>query len=63
MPDKSELIVVKLVNIPDIHCVLRLDFEISRHNPFVPELISGCLNINTISVSHGPVHYVQCRFA
>ncbi len=43
MSENSKLGVAKLVNIPDIHCVPRLDFEAFRHNPFVSELIKGSL--------------------
>jgi len=37
MPESFKLIVAKLVNIPDIHCVSRLDFEAFRQNPFASD--------------------------
>jgi len=46
MPENPKLVVAKLVNIPDIHCVLRLDFEIFRHNPFVPDTSEVPLRLN-----------------
>jgi hypothetical protein len=56
MPESFKLSVAKLVNIPDIHCVPRLDLEAFRHNTFVSDALEVPLCSSNAFISYSIIY-------